>query len=403
MYCAISDRLVFALAKYLPLRLAIFAGAVLFALQPATQAAAQCGKTLCPNVASANIAASNATFDLSDRFLASLLGHIADRPARDKYEEIARENLVANRFPALAYGPDSTDGKHDALASDALAAYAAVSPQSNPRYRSWLEGYGLRAHTGSQGTFAGDAHTDFGGTAGIGATLTPNLSLGASVDQGRSKIDVADGTQNSHIDLTQIGLTAALSSGPWGLGLAGVYGFGHIHSARVEAAGEAAASYGTHSWGAVAELTYYWSKSNWRIVPKAGADWAHTASDAYSESGGSVPIAASAQSTERSRIYGGVELGYSEVVKQTTYDMSVSGKIIDIVSQHVDALTATSLIPGITPRTVPGVIDARIGYAVGATASVRLASLVRLYATYNGNFRDGFDSQGGTLGLEVNW
>ena len=83
--------------------------------------------------------------------------------------------------------------------------------------------------------------------------------------------------------------------------------------------------------------------------------------------------------------------------------MSISGKIIDIVSQRVEVLSATSLIPGIAPRTVPGVVDARIEYALGATLSVRLASLVRLYATYTGRFRDGLNSQGGTLGLELNW
>ena len=278
MYSALFDRQFIAVVKYLPLRHVIFAGAVLFVLQPATQAAAQCGNTLCPNVASANIAASNATFDLSNRFVASLLGHVADRSARDKYEESVRGDLIANRFPALPYGPDS-NGKRDAITSNAFAAYAAVPPQSNPRYRSWLEGYGSRAHTGPQASFVGDARTDFGGTAGIGATLTPNLSVGASVDQGRSKIDLADGTQSSRIDLTQIGLTAALSSGPWALGVAGVNGFGRIESARTEAAGEATASYGTQLWGAVAELTYYWSKDNWRIIPKAGADWAHTSSD----------------------------------------------------------------------------------------------------------------------------
>jgi uncharacterized protein with beta-barrel porin domain len=381
----------------------VVAAAALFTIQPATDAAAQCGKGLCldTDIANANIAASNAMFDLGDKFLNSLIGHAGVRSAigRDSEAATGANALVADHFSALAY---SASGPQEA-ASDPLAAYAAAPAQFNAHYRSWLEGYGSRAHTGAQGTFVGDAHTDLGGIAGIGATLTPNLSVGASVDQGGSKIDVVDGTQHSRIDLTQIGLTAAISSGPWGLGIAGIYGFGHIHSNRIETAGEATASYGTRLWAALAELSYYWSKDNWRVVPKVGADWARTSSDSYAETGGTTPVAGSAQTTERARVYGAIELGYTQIADRTLYDISVYGKIIDIVRQDVDALAVTSLIPGIAPLAVPGVVDARIEYATGATFSVRLTSLVRLYAMYDGHFRSGFDSNGGTLGLEVNW
>jgi uncharacterized protein with beta-barrel porin domain len=36
-------------------------------------------------------------------------------------------------------------------------------------------------------------------------------------------------------------------------------------------------------------------------------------------------------------------------------------------------------------------------------ASVRLSPIARLYAVYDGHFRDGYQSNGGTLGLELRW
>ena len=35
--------------------------------------------------------------------------------------------------------------------------------------------------------------------------------------------------------------------------------------------------------------------------------------------------------------------------------------------------------------------------------SMRLSPLARIYAVYDGKFRDGFQSNSGTLGLEFRW
>ena len=47
-------------------------------------------------------------------------------------------------------------------------------------------------------------------------------------------------------------------------------------------------------------------KEGWRLVPKAGVDWTRVDVDPYTESGGAVPVTASAQTTERARIYGAI-------------------------------------------------------------------------------------------------
>src|SRR5262249_27573813 len=59
-----------------------------------------------------------------------------------------------------------------------------------PKFRAWLEGYGMWSKTDVQGDFAGDTRVTQGGVAGIGATVAPGVNLGFSVDRSHSKIDV---------------------------------------------------------------------------------------------------------------------------------------------------------------------------------------------------------------------
>ncbi len=53
--------------------------------------------------------------------------------------------------------------------------------------------------------------------------------------------------------------------------------------------------------------------------------------------------------------------------------------------------------------TVFGVSEGKYGLDGGAAASLRLSPIARLYAAYDGRFRDGFQSHTGTLGLEFRW
>jgi uncharacterized protein with beta-barrel porin domain len=49
------------------------------------------------------------------------------------------------------------------------------------------------------------------------------------------------------------------------------------------------------------------------------------------------------------------------------------------------------------------VAEGKFGLDAGVVASVRLSPIARLYALYDGRFRNGFQSNGGTLGLELRW
>jgi len=379
--------------------LLVAAASTFLAILNPTNASALCFNPPCPDAGNANLAASSALFDVNDRFLNSLIQHAGSRSA--VWSDAAGNSSLADRFSPLAYG--ANEPSRGKASDNPLAAYAAAPAPPDPRYRTWFEGYGSRSHTDAQGTFNGDTRRVFGGVAGIGYTLAPGVSVGASVDQGHTKTDVNGGTQSSRMDMTQIGVNAAFYSGPWTLSVAGVYGFGRIHSARLESLGEAAAGYGTHMWGAIAELSYYWSSGHWRVVPKAGFDGSLGTTDAYVESGGTTPVSGSAQTTKRARAYAALEVGYTNNLNnKMNYDISVYGKVIDIFSQDVPALLVTPL-SGATAFLVPGLNDARVEFATGASLGVRLASNMRVYVNYDGRFRSDFDSHAGMAGVEFRW
>jgi uncharacterized protein with beta-barrel porin domain len=85
------------------------------------------------------------------------------------------------------------------------------------------------------------------------------------------------------------------------------------------------------------------------------------------------------------------------------FDLSAYAKGIDILFQRVPNLAVNSVVGLATPVTVFGVQESKYGIDTGAMASMRLSPLARLYAVYDGKFRDGFQAHSGTLGLEFRW
>ncbi|MDH8222559.1 autotransporter domain-containing protein, partial [Klebsiella pneumoniae] len=67
---------------------------------------------------------------------------------------------------------------------------------------------------------------------GIGATIAPGLNVGFSVDQSHTWIDVPLALQTATLDMTQLGINASYSNGPWTVAMAAVHGFARISSIR---------------------------------------------------------------------------------------------------------------------------------------------------------------------------
>jgi len=271
-----------------------------------------------------------------------------------------------------------------------------------PKYRVWSELYGVSVNTGAQAFFPGDARKTYGGVAGVAMNVAPNATVGVSVDQSKSRIDITGLLQHATLDLTQVGINGAYEWGKWTFSGAAVYGFGNVDQSRETTFfGPALASYRAQLWGVIGEASYYIPLGSARIVPKFGGDWTQTHTDGYSEVGGQLEaVTVPNGMANRGRIFAGAEVGNTWVKGTTVFDLSAYAKGVDILFQRVPNLAVTSALGGATPITVFGVQESIYGIDTGAMASLRLSPRARVYAVYDGKFRDHYQSHSGTLGVE---
>jgi uncharacterized protein with beta-barrel porin domain len=278
------------------------------------------------------------------------------------------------------------------------AGGGASEATEDPRFRTWGEAYGISASTGAQGDFVGDRRQTWGGVAGIGARIAPGVNVGFSVDQSRSKIDVPLAMQSATLDLTQLGFNASVDKGPWTWAIALVHGFGKVNSSRDTGFGLATAGYNAQIDGALTELSYYWSKDQNRIVPKAAFEYVRATTGSFQEFGGFDPVMASGATVERARFLLGAEIGHYWIFDGKIFDLSAYGKVVDNVVQNFGSVTVSL---GPQSIAVQGIGESRYGADAGASASLSLSNTLRLYANYDGKFRATNQSHQGTLGVEL--
>ena len=279
----------------------------------------------------------------------------------------------------------------------------APEASPNPRYRAWAEGYNLAARNEAVGNIAGDSRHSTGGVAGFGMLVAPGVTLNTSIDQSHTNINVMGQPQHGAYDLTQIGVSGAIESGAWTVSAALVRGFAEIHSSRDTLIGPATAGYNGNVWGALADVSYYIPLGRFRIVPRAGTDWLRSRTDPYSEAGGFLPATIPGLTISRTRIFAGGELGNFWMIDKTMIDVNVYGRLVDVVSFNAPPFVVAAATGGAIAQPVQPVTESRLGYETGAQASLRLSPLARLYVAYDARLRGGYQSQGGSVGVEFRW
>src|SRR4029079_5271214 len=123
-------------------------------------------------------------------------------------------------------------------------------------------------------------------------------------------IDIPLALQSATIDLTQIGFTASVDRGPWTWRVALCHGFGNINSRRDSGFGIAAAGYSARLDGVLSEISYYWTRDQVRIVPKAAFEYVRAHTGALQEFGGLDPATATGSTVQRGRVLIGAEIGH---------------------------------------------------------------------------------------------
>lgn len=315
----------------------------------------------------------------------------------DRSAGAALADLGSNFLERL--GDQATGGFGRAWRSNPEGGGASQAADA-PQFRTWTEAYGISTRTGPQLDFVGDQRQTQGGVAGIGARVLPGVNVGFSIDQSRTAIDVPLALQSATLDLTQLGFNASVDKGPWTGAVALVHGFGNINSIRNTGLGNATAGYTGQIDGALAELSYYWTKDQGRIVPKAALEYVRASTGSFQELGGLNPVSASGATLERSRFLLGAEVGRYWVVDQKVVDLSAYGKLVDNFEQNFSSVTVSS---GFRSITVQGIGESRYGADTGASASISLSNTARLYLNYDGKFRAALQSHQGTAGLELRW
>jgi len=276
----------------------------------------------------------------------------------------------------------------------------ASASTEDPRYRTWFEGYGISVRTDAQGDFVGDKRKTFGGVAGFGARVAPGVNLGFSVDQSHTDVEVPLALQSATLDLTQIGFNGSVDKGPWTWAFAVVHGFGKVRSSRDTGLGLATAGYRAAVDGALTEISYYWTKDQMRIVPKGALEYVRATSAAFQEAGGLDPLNVGSTALSRARIMIGAEIGRYFIFDQKILDLSAYGKLVDNFHQDLGSIQVSL---GTQNIVVPGIGESRYGMDAGASASLSLTSVARLYVNYDGKFRNELTSHQGTVGFEYKW
>ncbi|MET3845765.1 autotransporter outer membrane beta-barrel domain-containing protein [Bradyrhizobium sp. OAE829] len=276
----------------------------------------------------------------------------------------------------------------------------ASEAAETPRYRTWFEGYGISANNGPLGFFVGDKRKTWGGVAGIGARIATGVNVGFSVDQSRTDIDVPLALQSAGIDLTQFGFNASVDAGPWTWASVIVHGFGNINSRRDTGLGFATAGYNARLDGVLSEISYYWSKDQYRIVPKGAVEYVRAQTGAFQEFGGLDPVTATGASVQRFRVLVGAEVGHYWIFDQKILDLSAYGKFVNNVVQN---FSDTTVSLGAQSVTFQGIGESQYGADAGASASLSLTNTARLYINYDAKFRAAMQSHQGTFGLELKW
>ena len=234
--------------------------------------------------------------------------------------------------------------------------------------------------------------------AGIGARVVPGFNIGFSVDQSRTDIDVPLALQSATIDLTQLGFNASVDAGPWTWASAIVHGFGNINSRRDTGLGFATAGYNARLDGVISEISYYWSKDQYRIVPKGAFEYVHAKTGSLQEIGGLDPVMATGATVERVRVLVGAEVGHYWIFDQKILDLSAYGKFVNNLVQNFSDITVSL---GSQSVTFQGIGESQYGADAGASASLSLTNTARIYINYDAKFRAAMQSHQGTVGRGV--
>lgn len=297
---------------------------------------------------------------------------------------------------AVQSGALDAEGRFLRRMGDEAAAPFAPAPgpagTPPPGVRVWGEAYGVWSRSRAFAGIPGDDRTLYGFAAGLALQPAPGFTLGFAIDHGNTDVKLDSGLERAGLRLTQFGLYAGTTAGPWFASLAGTFGIGDANTQNT-LFGQTTASYNLTSWGLLGETGYRMQWGDWRVTPSLGFDYATLRSAGFTETG-PLALTAPAHTTDRTRLWAGLNVGQ----RLGGFDWSVYGRLVGVVAGEERLLPVTYFN---LPMTVTGLREARLGGDLGTRLTYNFAPGADFFARYDARLSDGFTSHAGTAGLKV--
>jgi hypothetical protein len=242
---------------------------------------------------------------------------------------------------------------------------------------------------------------------GLRQALGDATHMGIAVDYGRSDYTVRDPLYPETLTLkhTQAALFAGWSDGGLSLRGAASYGFGTARTSMQTPTTPATGSRDVSSWslGAQAGFAVPLGKDA-SLTPHVGIRHISAKLKGFTETGGTTPLLGLSQTTDRTRLYAGLEAKAGIDLSGLTLTPRLYGRI---ARDSGDASGAADLVFVSAPTgPVMQALGPDVGKTVaeiGAGLDAAVSDSISISASYDGNFRAHAHSNAVKLGLSIRW
>ncbi len=242
---------------------------------------------------------------------------------------------------------------------------------------------------------------------GLQQALGDTAHVGLAVDHGSSDYTVRDPLYPETLKLkhTQAALFAGWSDGGFSLSGAASYGFGTARTTLLTPTTPATGSRDVGSWSLGAQAGYAVALGKHAsLTPHVGVRHTSAKLKGFTEVGGPTPLLGLSQTTDRTRLYAGLEAKAGIDLGGLTLTPRLYGRI---ARDSGDASGTADLVFASAPG---GPVMQALGPGVGRTVAELGGSLdaevggnIHIWAGYDGNFRDHAKAHTAKVGVTVSW
>jgi uncharacterized protein with beta-barrel porin domain len=327
----------------------------------------------------------------------ALAGNAQDLTQSLRFGLDASRALIGTVQDRLVLGADYDGGLN-------LGAAPGVGVLQNPeRGGVWARGYGVvgNASAGASPSYRTNAA---GFIAGADFMLSENWRIGVAANYAASSLDFAD-AGHTNVSSYQGAIYTGWNSGPWYATAIAGFGVNSYGTTRQLAAlglpGSVTSNPNGQSYSSYAETGYRFLHTGFAISPYAGLGYVHTHIDGFTEDGGFGALTVNGASSESLSTDLGVRLTTS--VSLAGVNPILPELRLGWRHEFLDAAqTLTASLAGLPGSnfSTTGTNFGRESAVIGLSATQALASSVRLFVAYDGEFSSKLDAHAFTAGIK---